>query len=118
MFDDLIRRGLSLTRLNADQARNGLRIVTDEMRAIGSDMLGAAVESQIRNQVRGQLLATRNELLKNIADVPPTGFAQRLRLRGYENATDAQIQNLWADLIASIAEQPATSPAEDAAVAV
>jgi hypothetical protein len=114
--DGLLRR----IGISPETARATLTVVGTEIREIGGDLLAATIEAKIRSIVRPQLLEMRAELLKNVAGDPPPGFAARLRSRGYNDISDLQIVSLWGDVIASIAEQPATSPApaEEEAAAV
>ena len=79
-----------------------------EAATIGGDLLGKTVQNEVAGLLRPSLMRMRNDLLASIAGEPPEGFALRVRERGY-NITDEQVAQLWADVVASLAEQPAKS---------
>jgi len=90
----------------------GRDLITDAFGQIARQQ----VTAQIEGFVRPQFEQMRAMLLERVAGEPPPGFGARLRLRGYDKITDSQISDLWADVVASIAEQPA-APAQTEDVA-
>lgn len=114
MIDGLVKNGLKKFGITPETANAVLGVAAVELRNVAGDMLGATIEAQVTKTLRPMLADMRAQLLAGIAGDPPPSFATRIRVR-YGGITDEQVSQLWADVIASIAEQPAKAPATETA---